>query len=68
LEISEIQNHISLKQIFTETVSPQLQSLENVIKFWKLVPKEDFPATRDFALQILSSFGSTYICEKVFST
>ncbi|XP_025407137.1 general transcription factor II-I repeat domain-containing protein 2B-like [Sipha flava] len=70
LEITEIQNHVSLKQIFTEIVSsqPQLQSSENVLKFWKLVPKEDFPATCDLALQISSRFGSTYICEKAFST
>jgi len=41
LEITEIQNHVSLKQIFTEIVSsqPQLQSSENLIKFWKLIPK-----------------------------
>ncbi|CAI6377025.1 unnamed protein product [Macrosiphum euphorbiae] len=70
LEITEIQNHVSLKQIFTEIVSsqPQLQSSENLIKFWKLVPKEDFPAMCDLALQISSRFGSTYICEKAFST
>ncbi|XP_025420322.1 general transcription factor II-I repeat domain-containing protein 2-like [Sipha flava] len=70
LEITEIQNHVSLKQIFTEIVlsQPQLQSSENLLKFWKLVPKEDFPATCDLALQISSRFGSTYICEKTFST
>ena len=70
LEITEIQNNTSLKQIFTETVlsQPQKQSSENVIKFWKLIPKEDFPAMCDIALQISSRFGSTYICEKAFST
>ncbi|KAF0752812.1 SCAN domain-containing protein 3-like [Aphis craccivora] len=50
LEIIEIQNQTSLKQIFTE------------------IPKEDFPATCGLALQISSRFGSTYICEKAFST
>ena len=32
--------------------------------FWKLVPKEDFPAITDLAFQFLCSFGSTYyVCE-----
>jgi len=69
LEIIEIQNHISLKQIFSETVFSQpQQSTDDFVKFWKLVPKEDFPTISDIALQFLSKFGSTYICEKVFST
>ncbi|XP_025413377.1 general transcription factor II-I repeat domain-containing protein 2B-like [Sipha flava] len=60
LEITEIQNHVSLKQIFTEIVSlqPQLQSSENLLKFWKLVPKEDYPTLCDLALKISSRFGS----------
>lgn len=43
-------------------------SSENVVQFWKLVSKEDFPATCDIALKISSRFGSTCICEKAFST
>jgi len=63
LEITEIQ-----KPHFHEVEQPQHQSSEKLIKFWKLVPKEDFLAIYDLALQILSRFGSTIcICEKVFS-
>ena len=35
--------------------------------FWKLVSKEQFPCLRDFALKMCSTFGSTYICESIFS-
>ena len=35
--------------------------------FWKLVNVEQFPKLRDFALRMLSMFGSTYICESTFS-
>lgn len=69
LEITEVQNNSALKQIFTETVLTQPQQYsEMFINFWKLVPKENFPVICDLSLQILSRFGSTYVCEKVFST
>ena len=35
--------------------------------FWKLVNIEQFPKLRDFALRMLSMFGSSYICESTFS-
>ena len=35
--------------------------------FWKLVSKEQFPYLRNFALKMCSMFGSTHICESIFS-
>ena len=35
--------------------------------FWKLVNIEQFPKLGDFALRMLSVFGSIYICESTFS-
>ncbi|XP_077305914.1 general transcription factor II-I repeat domain-containing protein 2A-like [Lithobates pipiens] len=41
---------------------------EGTIEFWKLVPMEKYPNVKRAALKILSMFGSTYVCESVFST
>lgn len=35
--------------------------------FFKLLTKEKFPNLRDFGRKITSMFGSTYLCESVFS-
>lgn len=68
LELTELQNHCGLKNLFVEKISSKAQnSSEEYADFWKLVPKENFPAITDLALQFLCSFGSTYVCEKVFS-
>ncbi|CAG4973545.1 unnamed protein product [Colias eurytheme] len=65
LELTELQNHFALKNLFAEKISSKPQnSSDDFSDFWKLVPKEDFPAITDLALQFLSSFGSTYACEK----
>ncbi|GLV33430.1 hypothetical protein CBL_20169 [Carabus blaptoides fortunei] len=37
------------------------------IQMFKLLDKEKYPKMRDFGLQIISMFGSTYICERAFS-
>lgn len=37
-------------------------------EFWKLCSQEKFPTLRNFSLEILSLFGSTYISELAFST
>lgn len=69
LELTELQNHFALKNIFSEKIASKAQnSSDDFTDFWKLVPKDDFPAITDLALQFLSSFGSTYVCEKVFSS
>jgi hypothetical protein len=36
-------------------------------EFWKRCSEEKFPALRNFSLEILSLFGSTYIGESAFS-
>ena len=48
---------------------PFLQSKKNERNkaFWKLVSNEQFPVLREFALRMLSMFGSTCICESTFS-
>lgn len=37
------------------------------IEVFKLLQIEKYPKMRDFGLQIISMFGSTYICERAFS-
>ncbi|XP_057203176.1 general transcription factor II-I repeat domain-containing protein 2B-like [Triplophysa rosa] len=46
----------------------QARRNERGLEFWKLLPESRFPLLRDFALFMLSMFGSTYICESSFST
>jgi hypothetical protein len=41
---------------------------EGTIEFWKSVPMEKYPNVKRAALKIMSMFGSTYVCESVFST
>ena len=49
------------------SLKPQ-NSSEGFTDFWKLVSKENFPEITDLALQFLSSFGSTFVLEKIFQT
>ncbi|XP_023211103.1 general transcription factor II-I repeat domain-containing protein 2B-like [Centruroides sculpturatus] len=37
------------------------------IEIFKYLDKEKYPKLRDFGLQIVSMFGSTYICEHAYS-
>ncbi len=41
---------------------------EGTVEFWKIVPVERYPDVKRAALKLLSMFGSTYICESLFST
>ena len=41
---------------------------EGTIEFWKSVPMKQYPNVKRAALKILAMFGSTYVCESVFST
>ena len=41
---------------------------EGTIALWKSVPMEKYPNIKQAALKILKIFGSTYVCESVFST
>ena len=66
--ISEQEDAIQLELRDLQS-DPFFQSrLEVGIDFWKLVPREKFPAFGDFSLGVISMFGSTYICECIFST
>jgi len=39
----------------------------DILKFYSKLPHEDFPALRDFIMKMATAFGSTYICEQIFS-
>ncbi|CAG5055512.1 unnamed protein product [Parnassius apollo] len=54
LEVTDLQNHTALKQVFSQNVSSE-QLTESFANFWKKVSSEDFPTLRDLAMQILSS-------------
>ena len=41
---------------------------EGTIEFWKSVPMKKYPNVKRAALKILAMFGSTYVCESMFST
>ncbi|KAK7149277.1 hypothetical protein R3I94_008795 [Phoxinus phoxinus] len=41
---------------------------KNVIEFYKGLSPSTYPALRQHAVRMVSLFGSTYICEKTFST
>ncbi|MCJ8735565.1 hypothetical protein PDJAM_G00248700 [Pangasius djambal] len=41
---------------------------EGTVEFWKIVPVERYPNVKRAELKLLSMFGSTYICESLFST
>ncbi|XP_072377697.1 EPM2A-interacting protein 1-like [Diabrotica undecimpunctata] len=45
----------------------QAKKNEDISTFWKLVFKDRFPKLRNFALELYSMFGSTYIFESTFS-
>ena len=46
----------------------EFASREGTIALWKSVPMEKYPNVKQAALKILKMFGSTYVCESVFST
>ncbi|XP_008187344.1 SCAN domain-containing protein 3-like [Acyrthosiphon pisum] len=54
-EIIKIKSDIFLKARGSET------------NFWNLLSEEKYPGLRNVALQLLSYFGSTYLCETAFS-
>ncbi|XP_077087099.1 general transcription factor II-I repeat domain-containing protein 2A-like [Siphateles boraxobius] len=41
---------------------------EGTVEFWKIVPNERYPNVKQAAVKLLSMFGSTYMCESLFST
>lgn len=59
LELIELQSNNHLKQLFIN--APKLE-------FYKSLSKASFPNLRSHAQKISAMFGSSYICEQVFST
>ena len=58
LEMIDLYEEVQLKPVLRE----------GTIGFWRMVPLEKYPNVKRAALKILSMFGSTYVCESVFST
>jgi len=55
-ELCDLQNDISLKTV-----------KETGAEVYKILAKSSYPKLRDFGLRIYSMFGSTYLCETLFS-
>ena len=39
----------------------------SLLEFYKRLPEESFPKNKDLARKKMSLFGSTYICEQLFT-
>uniref|UniRef100_H3AWY0 HAT C-terminal dimerisation domain-containing protein n=1 Tax=Latimeria chalumnae TaxID=7897 RepID=H3AWY0_LATCH len=57
LEIIELWEDDRLKSVLNQ----------GTLQFWNTVPKDKYPNIRRAALRLISMFGSTYLCESVFS-
>ncbi|XP_075768584.1 general transcription factor II-I repeat domain-containing protein 2A-like [Pelodiscus sinensis] len=78
IEVTEMATSIaSLVQVRTEEVELEILDLQNDIvlkscatdeNFWNLIDQKKFPALKNVAYKIKSYFGSTYLCEVLFST
>lgn len=60
LELLELQEDEGLKQIKQNNCS--------TIDFWKQVPEQKYPKTKDCAIRLISIFGTSYSCESLYST
>jgi len=58
LELIDLQANENYKYKFKEG---------NLIEFYKLLPKEEYKCLKEFAIGMISIFGTTYSCEKTFS-
>ncbi|KAL4143577.1 hypothetical protein QTP88_005895 [Uroleucon formosanum] len=45
----------------------QTMKKNDILKFYSTLSHEDFPALRDILMKMATVFGSTYICEQIFS-
>ncbi|XP_060846546.1 general transcription factor II-I repeat domain-containing protein 2A-like [Rhopalosiphum padi] len=45
----------------------QTMKKNDILKFYSTLSHEDFPALRDIMMKMATVFGSTYICEQIFS-
>lgn len=60
LELLEMQEDEGLKQVKKNSCS--------TIEFWKQVPEQKYPKTKECAKRLISIFGTTYSCESLYST
>jgi hypothetical protein len=60
LELLELQEDEGLKQVKQNSCS--------TIDFWKQVPEQKYPKTKDCAIRLISIFGTSYSCESLYST
>ena len=58
MELLELQGDNNLHQRFKET---------SLLEFYKLLPREEYPQILKQARNYISIFGSTYLCEQLFS-
>ncbi len=58
LELLDMQSDIELKQLFKN---------EDLLEFWSRVPEGKYPNLITNAQKNASLFGSTYVCEALFS-
>jgi hypothetical protein len=58
LELIDLQCDVNLKTMFDKV---------EIQEFYRLANPERYPTLRDNATEVLSMFGSTYICEQYFS-
>ncbi|XP_026475998.1 general transcription factor II-I repeat domain-containing protein 2B-like [Ctenocephalides felis] len=60
MEIINLQNNSEMKNVFFSV------NIENFYKFH--ISSEKFPCLKKNAMKMMSLFGSTYVCEQLFST
>ena len=58
MELLELKGDNDLHQRFKET---------SLLEFYKSLPREDYPQILKQARNFISIFGSTYLCEQLFS-
>uniref|UniRef100_A0A2H8TM48 SCAN domain-containing protein 3 n=2 Tax=Melanaphis sacchari TaxID=742174 RepID=A0A2H8TM48_9HEMI len=67
VEIEKQDAELQLELCELQTDPSLLSTKEIDISFWKKLPTLKYPLLREFALKMLSMFGTTYICECTFS-
>ena len=60
LELLELQEDEGLK-------GPRRSGVSG-LEFWKMIPDEKYPLTKECAKRLISIFGTTHVCESLFST
>lgn len=59
MNVIDLQSNNILKMMFNEKT--------NLVDFYGSLPSENYKELKNFAQQIITMFGSTYICEQTFS-